>query len=373
MIGVVALILVAGSNNDDEDEEVAADVNTTPTVVDDVETPELTPEIELSPTPEAVDDDDESMPTPEPTPRETPEATPEPAEPTPAPSPTPPPLVGDFGELPASDMPSGSPAEALNLEFHLDMSLQAIPAQAPVYQIERRQWTIEDAANLASRLGIQGDVADQGDSYRVEDEAASVYISSSMIQYIRPFTTEEIPDLPENEQLAQMARAWLTDTGIVGADIGPAQVLDRDPDSGRAFILVKPVQPPDIISATPSASVTIRGDGVVTEAMVNWPRALHASTYGLRSPEDLWGDASRGRHFVDIDVNQLPAGFSGASGTVTITSSSLAYTISGSPQATQFLVPVVVFSGTANIQGADGPIPVRIYVEAVSAQASPRG
>jgi hypothetical protein len=369
MIGLVVVILVSGSNGDDED-DVAADSDLTPTAV--VETPESDQD-EPTPTPEATDDNDEHTPTPEPTAEDRPEETPE-SEPTPAPTPTPEPLVGDFGELPAGDMPSGSPAEALNLAFQLDMSLQGIAREAPVYQLDRRQWTEDEVINLAAQLGIDGDVIDQGNgSFRVEGSGSSVYVSSSLVQYIRPATTDDVPDLPNNQELTQMTRSWLTESGLVGADIGPTEVLDRDPDSGKAFVMVKPVEPPDIISATPSAAVTIRGDGVVTEAMINWPRSIRSSTYGLRSAENLWADASRGRHFVDIDIDLLPPDFPGASGTVTITSSGIAYTLAGSQAGNLYLVPVVVFSGSAIIDGADTSIPVRIYVEAVGAQASPRG
>jgi hypothetical protein len=372
MVVLVIVILVSGSNGDNDENGTAAEPEPTPTEVVAVTDPD---ERDEALTPESSDDEveDELMPTPDATAEEDPEETPE-SEPTPAPTPTPEPLVGDFGELPSGDVPSGSPAEALNLEFQLDMSLQGIAREALVYQLERRQWTGNDVASLADRLDVDGEVLDQGNgSFRVEGSSSSIYISPALVQYIRPAASDEVPDLPDNEQLRQMVRSWLTETGLIGADIGPTEVLDRDPDSGRAFVLVKPVDPPDIISATPSAAVTIRGDGVVTEAMVNWPRSVQSSMYGLRSAENLWTDASRGRSFIEIDVNQLPTDFSGRNGTVTVTSSGIAYTLAGSPAGTQYLVPVVVFSGTANVEGADGPIPVRIFVEAVGAQASPRG
>jgi hypothetical protein len=388
MVIIFAVILASGADDDEVDgeETLAFDVDTTATA-ETVETPEPDPEPAATPTPEptpepedsdAGDDSDEITMTPTPTPTlETVAEEPPPEEPTPVPQqpdPTPEPIVGEFGELPPGDMPSGSPAEALNLQFNLDMSLQAVPSQATVYQIQRRQWTLEDVQNLASRLEIDAEVVDQGNgSFRAEGASASIYISPNSVQYIRPSAPDTVPELPGNDQLIEMARNWLTSNGLVGADVGTGQVLDRDAGSGRAFVQLKPVDPPSIISATPSAGVTVRGDGVVVEATLNWPASLYGSTYSLRSAEDLWADATQGRSFIEINVNDLPANFQGAGATATITNASVSYTIAGNPQGTQYLVPVVVFSGTATIEGGASPVPIRLYVQAAAAQAIPRG
>lgn len=381
---IVALIASGGDDEDDSDDtETALDASAIATETAEAEsdvqtpTPEPTTTDEGTPTPEVtVTETGEDTLTPTPTPTlvaaseaPLPTATPVPQQP----APESPPLVGDFGELPPGDMPSGSPAEALNLQYNLNMSLQAIPSQAAVYQIQRRQWTLDSVQTLASRLGIEAGVVDQGGgSFRAEGESGSIYVNPTTIQYVRP-GSGAAPELPGNEALVQMARTWLTENGLTGADVGSGQVLDRDENTGRAFVLLKPVEPAEIISATPSAGVTVRGDGVVTEASINWPGSLSASTYGLRSAENLWADAIQGRGFVDINANNLPAGFQGASGTVTISNGGIAYTIAGNPQGNQYLVPVAVFSGTANIDGASEPVPVRIYVQAAAAQAVPRG
>jgi hypothetical protein len=391
---IVAALMASGGNDDEvageddgdsDDIELAMDESASATATAQAEaeaddelaetTPTPEPTIVLTPTAEPeVDEEIALEPTPTPTPipiAEEPVPTPTPAPQQPAPEA--PPVVGDFGELPPSDMPSGSPAEALNMSFNLDMSLQAIPGQATVYQMNRRQWSLSDVQGLASRLGIDAQVVDQGGgSFRAEGGSASIYISPTTIQYVRPSSGESAPALPGNDQLVQMARSWLVDNGLTGADVGSGQVLDRDEGSGRAFVLLKPVEPSEIISATPSAGVTVRGDGVVLEASINWPSSLSGSTYSLRSAENLWADATQGRGFIDIRAADLPANFQGAATTVTITSGGIAYTIAGSPQGSQYLVPVAVFTGTANVAGSGG-IPVRIYVPAVAAQAGPRG
>jgi hypothetical protein len=382
MAAFVIMILVSGSNGEEDDDDVAA-VEPTPTEEALTPEPDNDDGVDATPEPDVAVDEPEETATPtddeddssqDEEPAETPAPEPSP-EVSPTPTPTPAPLTGDFGELPAADMPSGSPADAMNLTFNLDMSLQAVPSQAPVYQMQRRSWTADSAQQLATFLDIEADVIDQGNnSFRAEDETASVYVTSTLVQYIRSVSPEdEIPALPANDTLQQVARRWLLDHHLVGADIGPVEVVHRDEDSGIAYVLVKPVEPPNIIAATPSAGISVRSDGAVVEAMIHWPQSLRSSTYGLRSAESLWEDARRGQQFVDINPAALPADFAGRSGTVTITSASIAYTVAGSSVGEQFLVPVVVFSGNASIDGMDAPVPVQIYVQAVGAQAAPRG
>lgn len=392
LVVIIVVAIMAASNddesddteNDDQDEiELALDADAMATETAEAEADESAP----TPSPEPTEDG--ATPTPEadetaeiaaePTPTSTPIPVAEEPVPTstPAavqPAPDAPPVVGDFGELPPGDMPSGSPADALSLSFNLDMSLQAIPGQAATYQINRRQWSLSDAQAMASRLGINADVVDQGGgSYRAEGASASIYITPTTIQFVRPSSGEAAPALPGNDQLIQTARSWLVDNGLTGADVGAGRVLDRDENTGRAFVLLKPVEPSEIISATPSAGVTVRGDGVVVEASINWPSSLSASTYSLRSAENLWADATQGRGFIDIQAADLPANFQGAAATATITSGGIAYTIAGSTQGTQYLVPVAVFSGTVSIEGGGSSVPIRIYVQAAAAQAGPRG
>lgn len=395
VVVLIAAIFAAGGgasddDNDDEngdDSSVALDVDASET-----ETAEAIPQVTATPTVDLTAESElvpltpEAEPTEEITPEPTPEPTPEQEtvaeEPAPTSTPIPeqqasepeaPPPAGDFGELPPGDMPSGSPAEAMNLGYSLDMNMGAIPTQAPVYQIGQPQWSPGEVQDIASRLGIDAEIVDQGGgSFRAEGSSASIYISPASTQYVQPSSTSPA-ELPGNEQLVQMARSWLADSGMAGTGVGSGQVLDRDEGSGRATVSLKPAEPASIISATPSARVTLRGDGTVVEAHISWPASLSSSTYGLRSAENLWADASQGRGFVDISANDLPPNFQGNAGTVSITSVSIAYTIAGGTQGTQYLAPVAVFSGTASIDGASGAIPVSIYVQAAASQAVPRG
>ena len=308
----------------------------------------------------------------------TPEATATVA-PTPTPPPvTPTPLVGDYGPLPSADIPSGSPgAGRLQLDYHLNMSLQEIPQQAAVYSLQPRVWTSSDAATLAKSLGITGAVQDQGNgSFRASGNG-ELYISNSLVQYIAPpggtSGTPTATALPANPTLVQTAHDWLITQNLLGAAIGPGSVTSRDENSNIAQVQFKPVEPNDLLSAIPSANITLGAGGTVTEAFVRWPSSMPRSTYGLRSAADLWSDASSGRGYVEVDDSALPSGTSALTGTATITSTSVAYTTAGSPETQQYLVPLVVFEGQATVQGSAAPIPIKIYVSAVDAQAAPRG
>lgn len=305
-----------------------------------------------------------------------PPASPEPTEePTEAPTPTPTPLVGEFGPLPAGQMPSGnSTGRPLNFEYHLDMSLQMVPAQAPAYEMQARIWTAEQVQDLADSLGITGEVVDQGGgSFRVTG-TGSLYVSGNLVQYVSPQEATPVAAmLPPDDMLTEAARSWLVGHQIVGADAGQGTVLDRDEETGQAHVLIKPVEPQQIFSAIPSALITVRADTSVSNAEVHWPAGLRRSDYGLRTAEEMWADVTSGRGYIEIDPTQLPQGGGPIQGTVTATSASLAYTIAGNPATGQFLVPLVVFSGQAQIEGVEAPIPVQIYVQAVSAQAAPRG
>ncbi len=347
----------------------------TPTGTADVAvvvSPTVTENSQETATPEATATEAETA-----TPTETPEATPT-EPPTPTPQPTPTPVIGDYGELPSADIPSGTPgARRLKLDYHLNLSLQAIPQQAPVYLLETRTWKKADVEQLAQSLGITGDVTDQGNgSFSASGGVGNLYISNSLVQFIATPNNAGTPTsgtLPGNDSLVQTARNWLIQQNLLGAAIGPGSVINRDEQQHLAQIQVKPVEPDQILSAIPSANVTVNASGDVLEAYVRWPASMPRSTYGLRSAADLWADASQGRGYVEIDDSSLPAGSSALTGQATITATSLAYTTAGAPETKQYLVPLVVFEGQATVDGVDNPIPIKIYVPAVGAQAAPRG
>jgi hypothetical protein len=285
-------------------------------------------------------------------------------------------VVGDYGELPPGDLPSGSSVPVrLDLDYSLAMSLQQVPKDAPAYLLQARSWNKEQATALARALGITGDVVDQGGgSFRVTG-GGDLYISGNLVQYIggQNPATPSTGSLGSDDALVQAARAWLIRYNLVGSNPGSGTVVSRDDAARQALVRIKPAEPQSILSAIPSATVSLGPGGAVVEANVRWPGSLQRSNYGLRSAEDLWNDASQGRGYIEIPAESLPAGSGAVSGTVSVTAAGLAYPTAGNPEDQQYLVPLVVFSGHATISGASGQVPVRIYVPAVEAQAAPRG
>lgn len=310
------------------------------------------------------------------TPAATPTAT-EAATPTPTVAPTPTPLIGDYGNLPSADIPSGTPgSRRLNLTFHLNMSLSDIPQQAPVYELQPRTWTQADVETLAKSLGIAGNVTDQGNGSFSVTGNGSLYISSSLVQYIAAQasgTPSSNLALPQNAALVQTAREWIIRQNLLGATIGPGTVISRDENLNIAQVQFKPVEPAQLLSAIPSANITINGSGAVIEAYIRWPASMPRSTYGLRPASALWSDATSGMGYVEVDDSALPAGTGALPGDATITSTAIAYTTAGAPETKQYLVPLVVFEGQATVTGVSNPIPISIYVPAVAAQSAPRG
>ncbi len=305
----------------------------------------------------------ESSTSPAPSPTDSPSAVPSPASPG-----------GEFGDLPAPEMPSGNPVNRrLSLSYRLDMSLQQIPGAAPVYQMQPKVMTLEQVTDLARQIGVTGDIVDQGSGSFRASGGGNLYVTENLAQYIAE-ANPPAGELPADDALIQSARSWLLSHNLLGgADIGPGSVQDRNKDAERATVVFKPIEPEHILSAIPSATVTIGTDGSIVEANVQWPASLRKASYTLRSADDLWADAGAGRGYVDIDPQLLPEGSKQLIGVATARSVSLAYTVAGNTAANQFLVPLVVFEGQAKINDVDAPVPVRIYVQSVSQQVAPRG
>ena len=284
------------------------------------------------------------------------------------------PALGAFGELPPADVPTGNSAgRQMQLDYRLNMSLQQVPQNAPVYQLQPRKWTADNVGQLAKSLGITGKVTDEGGTFHASGGSGDLYVSASLVQYIAA-TDSAAPSsgsLPSDSAAIDAARSWLLKHDLVGSNVGAGEVVGREESAGKVQVRVKPADPSSILSATPSATLTIGRGGGVLEADCRWPTSFQSSSYGLSSADQLWSDAKSGQGYVEVDPSALPSG--SLTGTATMTSASVAYTIAGQPGGVQYLVPLVVFQGQATFQGASNPVPIKVYVPAVSGQAAPRG
>lgn len=366
------------SDDDDSDQETTDDSDESPPVA--ITTPEATNEVdnasesdvdELSDVERGELIDPEATETPDTTPTEavSPTSPPPQSEPTPDPAA----IVGEFGELPRGEIPTGGPADQVTLDFSLEMSLQNIPSQASAFRMQSPEWTTESVREVASNLGVEGEVIEQGNnSYRIDGPQGSLYFANMVIQYINYAEYTPAP-LPGLNGMITAGRNWLINNQLISADLGEGEVRDTNEANGIANVVFKPVEPAGIISATPAATLTVRADGTIGEARISWPGILESSTYGFRSANDMWSDVAEQRAYLELNHGQIPPEALGANGTVDITSATIAYTLAGTPEIGQYLIPVLVFEGSAIIEGIDGTLPIRVYTQALGAQAVPRG
>jgi len=295
--------------------------------------------------------------------------------PTVAPPPTPVPtvIIGEFGELPRPNMPQARPDLArLQPQYSLAISLEQVPTEAPVYRMLSRAWDRERVVAIAESLGIEGEVTESTGGFHIADGAQELYISGNQVQYQRLAASQQAATLPDDTTLIAAARDWLMTHDLVGEGLGAGTVSDRLEDTGLAIVVFQPAEPSPVLSAVPRATVTVSADGEIRQAFINWPAGFESSIYGLRDAELLWQDVLEGRGYLEVDVESLPPGNDPLPADVTITGVEIAYTDAGG-ESDRYLTPLVRFTGEATIAGVDGPVPMRVSVPAVGAQAAPRG
>lgn len=323
-----------------------------------------TPE-DATATDEPTDTPDESTATP----------TVEPATDTPEPTdvaPTEAPASGEFGVLPPAEIPSGGLGRDLTLQYDLNVSLDSAPTEASVYELQWPDRTSADVAALAANLGIQGDVADQGGgNYIVDGAGGTLNVAPETVQ-IGLQHDKASGALEDDATLVDNARSWLLDMGLVTADIGDGSVTGKDTNAQRATVVFTTSEPTPLLAAYPSARVTLGPGGAVFEAYVKWPASYDVATYPLADANTLWAAAQSGQGYIEADLSGVP-GDGPVTGTLSVTNLSLAYSTAGSDSAHEFLAPIMVFSGEAQLDGVDMTVPVSIYVPAVAGQAAPRG
>lgn len=408
---VVGIILIVGAQDNNNDTP-AAGVTTgteepTPTLSIPTEEPTETPSMPATtPTPPAstpTPESDDAISTPTATPTDQavtatpvqptatdpppptatptsvpPTATPEqaPPEPTselePVPTETTEPPIGAFGELPPAQLPSGGAASTLNLSYQLGMSLESLPAIASAYRIEWPVYSLEEVQATAERLGLIGQVVEEGVGiYRIESDRGTLYVSPSEIVF-RSAGFGTGSGLPDDSTAISTAREWLQVSQFVGSNLGSGTVVGRDPDQQRVVVRFRPSQPSPNLAPTPSATVNIGSGNTVLEAQIHWPASMTPSEYGLRAPINLWQSVQNGLGYLTADLSNVSA--SGQlSGTATITDFSIAYTAAGSPLDQQYLVPLVMFNGTARIEQTGEEVPISVAVPAVYHEASQFG
>jgi hypothetical protein len=289
-----------------------------------------------------------------------------------------PPPPGDSevaAQLPAADLPDmNEQGFLLDLESKWTGSFDDVPAEAPVIRMGVQQFDAESVATLASKLGIDGEVEDQGGgTFQVSSDSGNLFVTPGLQQYV---STAEIPegDLPDDEEAVAFAREWLRQTGLLPADAGDGRVLERVDNPARVLVSIEPVRPDQLISQYPSITVNLGPDGIVLEAAFRWSDLSAEEVYALRPVGEAWTDVAEQRAALQPEIpgDAAEAG-STVAGNATYDSVAIAYTTSGVPGQTQYLQPVYVFTGTVTLEGSEESYNISAYVPALVNSQQPVG
>lgn len=288
---------------------------------------------------------------------------------------TPPTDTEIASQLPSADLPSMNQQGYLfEMESSWTGSFDSVQTEAPVYRMDMPVYDSESFSEFAGRLGIEGEVQDQGDgNWQVSNDAGTLFSAPGFSQFI---SSESIPegDLPNDEQAIAFAREWLRQSGNLPADAGEGMILSRTDDPARVIIQFQPARPENIIAAYPNLVVTMGPNGSILEASFRWYSLAVVDTYALSPVEAAWTEVAERRSFLQVE---LPEGLADPGttlrGRATYTNVVVAYTSSGAFDETQYLQPVYVFSGTVQIEGSDQTYPIRAYVPALVNSQQPVG
>jgi hypothetical protein len=135
-------------------------------------------------------------------------------------------------------------------------------------------------------------------------------------------------------------------------------------------VFIKPANPSPLLAAYPSASVTIGPEGNVREANIQWPVDYAASTYGMKSLDEVWNRVVASQGAIEADLADVP-GDGPITAALNVTDVGVAYSLASGSQG-DYLVPLMVFSGTATSDDGTS-FPVSIYISAVQGESSAAG
>jgi len=277
-------------------------------------------------------------------------------------------------QLPPADLPTmNEQGFVFELESTFTGSLTGVPTEAPVYQMTLQEHDAVSVETIATRLGIEGEVTDQGGgSFAVEGDG-SLYVTPGLAQYISDTALPE-GDLPSDEEAIAYAREWLRQTQLLPTNVGQGAIETRVESPPRVIVTFKPVEPSDVLSSTPGITVVMGPQGAILEASFRWANLRAADVYQLRDPEAAWLEVSERRAYLQATVpaDVLPQG-SAVAGAATYSSITVAYTTSGVPGETQYLQPVFVFRGQLAPAGRDEAFPITAYVPALVNSEEPVG
>jgi hypothetical protein len=277
-------------------------------------------------------------------------------------------------ELPPVDLPTmNEQSYTFELTSSFAGSLDRTPEEAPVFQMTVPTIELERARQIATQVGIQGEIAERGEGTYSAEGNGSVYFAPGLIQYVSPTAAPE-GELPSDEAAVAYAKEWLRQTGLLPADIGNGEVRSRLEEPGRIVVVFKPVTPSELLSDLPSITVTLGPAGTILDASVRWAALAEGDLYQLRPSDQAWDDVAGMRAYLQTTLpeDQFPQG-STITGTAEYDRVSIAYTSSGVPGEAQYLQPVFVYTGQITPEGAEESFPITAYVPALANSQQPVG
>lgn len=277
-------------------------------------------------------------------------------------------------ELPPADLPTtNEQGYSFQLESNLTVGLAQIPRQAPIYELQRDAPTRVSVEVLASRLGLTGEVEERDDATFFVSGGGDLFVSTDLIQFL---SDQDAPsgELPTDEDAIEAAREWLRQSGLSPADLGEGRVVTRSDNPGRVVITFNPLEPPMLLAAYPSITVTLGPESNVLEASFRWAIIRRSDLYQLRDPERAWDDVAAGQSYLEVEFGpDGPAQGSTIEGDATYERVDVAYTSAGPPGGQQYLLPVYVFTGRLTLPDSDVVYPIKAYVVALADSGAPVG
>lgn len=276
--------------------------------------------------------------------------------------------------LPPADLPTmNEQGFVFELESSFTGSLESAPAEAPVYSIALEQQDLTSVREIATKLGIEGEVTDQGGGAFEAEGNGSLYVTPGLVQYI---SASELPEgeLPSDDEAIAYAREWLRQTQVLPTNLGEGAVETRVESPARVIVTFKPIEPTPLLSSYPGITIVMGPNGAILEASFRWADIRAGDVYQLRDAEAAWLEVAERRAYLQASVpgNVIPQG-SAITGTATYTSLSLSYTSSGVPGEAQYLQPVFVFTGQLTPEGSEQSFPITAYVPALVNSEQPVG
>lgn len=277
-------------------------------------------------------------------------------------------------QLPPADLPTmNEQGFVFELESTFTGSLAGVPTEAPVYEMTVRQQDRASVEAIATRLGIEGEVTDQGGSTFAVEGNGSLYVTPGLAQYI---SAAELPEgeLPSDEEAIAYAREWLRQTQLLPTNVGEGAIETRVESPARVIVTFKPIEPEDLLSSSPGIAVVMGPNGAILEASFRWADLRAADVYQLRDAEAAWLEVAERRAYLQaaVPADVFPQG-SAVTGSADYSAVSVSYTTSGVPGEAQYLQPVFVFTGRLSAAGSDQAYPITAYVPALVNSEEPVG